>query len=149
MKEDHLHREPMCLTCGRRKQPAGRDAPAAVAGVYCHPMDCDGYNEYPVPSQLFLGETAEPVPDDSILVTRIKYRETWEGQVLAIGSRDTCRQVAEAFPESEIVNDTDRTVLEAELLVLDRDEEGIRDLKRGDRYVVERKLPKEEDGNGD
>ena len=140
MKEDHLNREPECLTCGMPKAPHGRSVASAAINAYCHPSMCEGYNEPPVPSSLFRSEAAEPVADDSILLTRIEYEITFEGQVLAIASREMCESVAEYMPTGVIDNDSGLDVLGVEVLVMDRDQDGIRDLKRGDRYVV----PKEE-----
>ena len=115
---------------------------SAAINAYCHPSMCEAYNEYPVSSQLFKGELAEPVPDDSIVITRIWYEETMEGQVLAIGGREECESLVESMPGLAVNNDSGRRVMGADVLVLPRDQDGIRDLKRGDRYVV----PKGEEG---
>ncbi|MDD9983975.1 MAG: hypothetical protein OXU81_21880 [Gammaproteobacteria bacterium] len=134
LPEDHLHREPTCLVCGNQKKPMGRDVPQPL--VRCRPEECEGYHEYPVPSQLFEGEIAEPVPDEAIVLTRIEFTDTIEGLVLAIGSIEACNGVAQAMPAVNVTNDTDRFVFGADVVVMKRDQDGIRDLKRGDRYLV-------------
>lgn len=44
-----------CRTCGLRKNPRGRSAPMEMANSLCD-HECDGYDEEPVPQELWPGE---------------------------------------------------------------------------------------------
>jgi len=48
-------RAPDCTTCGKRKQPVGRDAGVYTGGSYCT-YDCPDYRSSPTPGHLWPGE---------------------------------------------------------------------------------------------
>lgn len=48
-----------CARCGRNKIPRGRSAPMEMANGLCHRSECEGYDEPPLPGDLWPGETAE------------------------------------------------------------------------------------------
>lgn len=47
-----------CETCRKHKKPRGRSAPLEMANSLCD-SDCPGYCQYPLPGDLWPGETAE------------------------------------------------------------------------------------------
>lgn len=50
---------PVCLTCGKRKAPRGRDVAPAMASDLCT-RDCAGYGDAPRPGRLWPGEPDAP-----------------------------------------------------------------------------------------
>ena len=47
-----------CNVCGRCKAPRGRSAPLDMASSLCD-NECEGYNQSPLPGELWPGETRE------------------------------------------------------------------------------------------
>ena len=46
-----------CAVCGHSKQPRGRSAPMGL--LLCHWSNCKGYDQEPLPGELWPGETEE------------------------------------------------------------------------------------------
>ena len=54
LRSDYFGYRVTCERCGRTKQPVGRSAPTVMD--LCTP-DCPGYDETPLPSHLWPGES--------------------------------------------------------------------------------------------
>ena len=61
---DNLEIMPECDVCGRTKQPRGRDAGTRID--YCHGMDCEGYDQEPLPSSYWSYEEPHLVTGEVI-----------------------------------------------------------------------------------